>query len=866
MIRFIEPLALLALLILPLLWALALLGRHRALLRLGGVWRFWGGLLLRSILLIALALALAGAQLVLPRERLTVIFLLDRSDSLSSAQHERAEAYVRRALAALPAGDRAGLVLFGQQALIERAPAAERRLGALGALPGGARTNIEAAIQLALALLPAEGQRRIVLLSDGGANEGDARHAARVAAGRGVALEVLPLVAVAPGADASIGSLVLPPAAREGQRLSLAVDVGATFSTTARLAVYNNGAPALEQQLELAPGSRRLELALPPPTTAFNRYEVRLEAPGDTRPQNNSAQTFTYVSGPPAVLLIEGRPGAARNLSEALGAAGFQVQPVEPAAAPADLAALSAYDAVLLVEVPLDALPSATAAALPLYVRDLGRGLAMVGGENSFGAGGYHNSAIETAMPVWMYPPPQVEAPPVSIVVVIDISGSMSTWRDGVAKAQLAADGAAQIAAQLRDDDELTVIPFDSISRGAIGPLPGSRSDEAIRQLRRISPGAKGITMYDAIQDAAGYLRGTRRPVRHLITVVDGDDAEQQEGGRELVSRLRAEGITLTSIAVGDGKDVSFLRDLAALGGGRFFFTENARALPRFLDDEAKLVMRPYLIEGAFTPEAGGGGADAAMLDGVVPLPSLYGYVSSSPKQRAQVLLRTPQGDPLLAVWRYGLGRSLAWTSDFKGKWGRDLVQWRQFPQLAAQLAGWLLPPPGDGRLSVSATVSGEQLLISASAQDDAGRPARDLHVSARLLGPDNSVLPAPLRESAPGSYRALVAGLAPGAYMLQLSAADAAGQPFAALTTGASVPGSAEHGGRAADRRLLEELARIAGGRVDPPPEAVYENTPAGGGAVRDLELPLLALALLLLPLDVALRRVRVGGRIGSD
>jgi hypothetical protein len=221
------------------------------------------------------------------------------------------------------------------------------------------------------------------------------------------------------------------------------------------------------------------------------------------------------------------------------------------------------------------------------------------------------------------------------------------------------------------------------------------------------------------------------------------------------------------------------------------------------------------------------------------------------------VLLSAPHGEPVLVAWQYGLGRAVAWTSDFKGQWGKDWVAWDQFPRLSAQLLGWLLPAQGPQNLTLQATSSGGELVLVAQAQDDLGRPQTGLHLAGRLIGADGSASDVALREVGPGQYRAVVSGARPGAYLAQFVAEDARGQPFGAVTAGAVVPQSAEYRSRGANPALLDALVRGTGGRLNPLPAALFDVNGVSRGAAQEIGLPLLWLALLLLPLDVGVRRL---------
>ncbi len=852
-LSFIHQDALWLLLLLPLLWAMTLAAPRRF-----APWRAYTSLALRSLLVILLVFAVAGAQLRLPVRSVTTVFLLDTSDSISLSQRARATAYLQEALANMPPDDRAAVITFGRRATIQRQPSQLRELALLGIRSGGGATNIQEAIQLGLTLLPAEGHQRLVLLSDGGQTAGDALLASRVAAANGVPIDVVTLSSAADGLDALISAVEVPAVAREGQRLPMQLTLESTAATPARLTVTGpDGEPLVERDLQLEPGVQTLEVTLPEAPAAFNRYVVRLEAPEDARPQNNVAEAYSMVSGRPRVLLIEQAAGEADVLEQALRAAQVDASTVAADDAPATLGDLSTYDTVLLVNVPRRALPDDTVVALKSFVHDLGHGLVMVGGPESFGAGGWGDTPLEEALPVTMDIPPKVRLPPTSVTVVIDISGSMAEEENGRTKLSLAVEGAQRIASLLRDEDELTVIPFDNRERFVVGPLPGSRRDEAISALNQVELGGGGINIRDALTAAASYVRRSDRPVRHIITITDGDDTTQQAGALDIIRSLNRERVTLSAIAIGDGDHVDFIRSMPAVGGGRYFFTDRASTLPSILVSEAQSVIQPYVVEETFTPERM---LPHPALGDFEQSPPLEGYVQTTLRQTAQALLVAPDGSPLLAVWQHGLGRSVAWTSDFTGRWARAWVDWEEFPRLVAQLVSWTLPSaPSDG-LRLQASVSGGELTLTAQAEDERGELASGLVMSATLLAGDGTSHEVELREVQPGEYRGVVRDQPAGAYLVQLVARNSDGLPVGSATAGAVVPLSAEYRSQTADPELLAALAANTGGRIDPPPAAAFTPNSASAGAVQEIGLPLLWLALLLLPLDIALRRLLLG------
>lgn len=869
----------LLLLLLPL-WVLTL-----AVPRSLPDWRFWGSLSLRSLSIVALVLALAGLRFRQPTSDLGVVFLLDVSESIALSQRARAEAYVQHALSELPPNDRAGLVVFGDTAVVERLPNDSRLLGTITTLPNGTRTNIQKGIQLGLALLPAEIQRRLVLLSDGSENHGDAREAARLAAAQGVPIDVVVLSGSADGLDAQVSGLELPSAVGEGQQLRLVVHIDSrsspdtpdAFPTPARLVVEQRISPALSsppasapvpaggrhqlaaQDVVLTGQSQTFEVSLPPPTQAFNHYVVRLEVEGDARPENNAAEAFTLVQGTPRVLLVEGTPGAAEPLQHALTAADLVAERVSPDRLPGGLSSLIAYDAIILVNVPERAVSERTRVDLQTYVRDLGRGLAMVGGPQSFGAGGWRDTPVEEALPVFMDLRTEVQRqPPVSIVVIIDVSGSMGAVEQGGThtKIELAAEGAIRIAERLRDEDEIAILPFDTTAHDIVGPVPGAQRGEVIDRAATIGAGGGGINIHDALHQASVIIRKSQHPIRHIITITDGSDTVQQEGAHELVDELHAEGVTVSSIAVGDGKDVPFIEEMVQRGGGRFFLTERASEIPTLMTSEAQAVIQPLIIEGEWVPLRGAPHAVLREMD-MDKAPPLSGYVATTPKASGQVLLRSERDHPLLTVWPYGLGRSAAWTSDMQGKWASAWMGWPGFQQMATQLVAWLLPSPEMDRMTLETQADAGYLTLRAHVRTRSGAPATGLTVRGQMLASGGRSIEVDLREVAPGSYHLAVTDAPAGVYLVHLMASDAQGQPQAGVTGGAMVPFSVEYRSGSDNPALLTTLAEMTGGRNTPPPAAVYDETEQQAGLVRSFHLPLLWLALLVLPLDVAIRRI---------
>jgi uncharacterized membrane protein len=613
-----------------------------------------------------------------------------------------------------------------------------------------------------------------------------------------------------------------------------------------------------EQTVTLAGGLNDISVRVPAGEAGFRRLEVRLEAEGDSQPENNLAAAFTEVQGPPRMLLVASDASRAVNLQAALESAGVRVDLRAPDQAPASLEQLSAYAAVVLVDTAARDVPRALLEALPTYVRDLGRGLAMIGGTDSFGAGGYRRgvedktgASVEDALPVNLDPLDTGQQPNLALAVVIDRSGSMSEpgGSNGRTKLDLAKEAVYQASLGLSQRDQIGLIVFDDTADTVL-PLQKLPNTLAIEQaLSGFNPGS-GTNIRTGIAQAADAMAATNAKIKHVILLTDGIAPSNYS---DLIDQMHAAGITISTVAIGDDADPN-LADIATRGGGRYYRVQRVEDVPRVFLQETVIVAGRDIIEGKFAPSVA---LQAPVVRGLNGLPPLYGYNGTEIKQAARAVLVTPDGKPVLAQWQYGLGRAVAWTSDFKGQWGREWIGWDQFPRFVSGFADMLLPPQAAGTLTLRSSSSGSQSALELTAQDNQGHTLNDLALKGSLIDPANQSVPLTFSQVGAGRYRAVADTDAPGVYLARVAAVGTDGQPVAVATTGLVVSYSPEYGETRDNPQLLRDLAAISGGRLDPPAATIFDTPFQAVGSVREIGLPLLWLALLLWPLDIGLRRL---------
>jgi Ca-activated chloride channel family protein len=777
--------------------------------------------------------------------RTTTVFVIDHSDSVAPSMRAQADEYVRTALGRMPHGDQAAIIVFGNDAIVEQPPSRNAAWTRTTVAPPSEQTDIERALQLALAILPAETNKRIVLLSDGAETRGNAIDTANLNRAANVPIDTVSLIAPPDAEDVALVSLEAPAKAREGQQLRLMVDVESGYSTPAQLQLLLDRQPVLQTAVDLTLGINRIPISVPAPASGFHAWEARIDAPGDIVGVNNVQFGFSEIEGPPRILLIASAAERAANLNVALKAAQLNPQITTLEAVPTSLIGMDAYDVMVLVDVPFQTLPKRFVELLPVYVRELGRGLLMVGGEESFAAGGYSDTPIETMLPVTMRPRGIHIEPDVAIVLVIDRSGSMAGR-----KLDLAKEGAAQSFATLDENDQIGVIAFDLGATWVLPLQPKPSAGTFLQQVGSISPGG-GTDLRPGLEQAVDALEATEAKIKHVVLLTDGQAARNYD---DIAQQMREAGITLSTVGIEDYDP--HLRQVAPATGGRFYEVQDLNDVPQIFFDESLRIARRGIVEKEFTPVAT---FPAPSVRDLQAVPPLYGYNAVTPKETGQVILQSDDGDPLLAQWQYGLGRAAVWTSDMKGQWAKDWVRWDRFGRFASQITTDLLPAPNIEGYEADTSIEGNALVLNLQAETPGAESTSGLVVVGHILGAAGGVEELALSEVEPGRYRGSAELPEAGVYRVQVLIQSAGGQSLGVVSTGAVIPPSAEYLQRDGNLALLNTLAQRTGGRVDVTSERVWESVPGTTRQPQPLNWPLLWLAALLWPIDIAVRRLWV-------
>ena len=766
--------------------------------------RTWSRAAIAACLLIC-----AAGLAVFPRTAsLDVIAVLDRSRSVPVRAQQDTIARVAAGAHALARGDRLGVVDVAADALVsaELSENASVRLTPAGV--SDSDTNIAAGLRLARAMLPREGERRIVLFSDGRQTVGDAEREAALLAADGVRVDVGRIDTSTALGTPVVSRVAAPAYARSSEPFAVSVEITGTPGATAHLTVYRDEQPVDSRDVRLTASGTATQMLTDKQSPGIHVYRASLRSDdGD----DAGAGAVVSVSGAPSVLYVS---RSAAVLEPFLTSAGFRVARVAPDAMPRGSEALLAYDAVVLDDVSADELGSSRASDLARYVEQRGGGVLLLGGPRTLDVAGYPIGPLGPSLPVDFRPRSGQRSPAFGLVLVFDKSGSMADQASGTSKIELARQAVMRVLDVLPSSDSLGVIAFDA-NPVVVTPLaPGLRPADVAAQLETILPnGPTRIAPAAALaarwlDDAAAR---TTMSKRQILLISDGQTSPDDE--QQLRAAIAGAGVEVSTVAIGSGANRALLQQLANSTGGRAYFPSDLAELPKIVAREAarsrsgQVVEEPFVLRTATHPITAG--LDRASL------PTLAGYVVGAAKPSAASILTSHLDDPILCAWQFGLGRVAVFTAGLESSWSAPLRAWRGSGRLWAQTARWVSRGLDDRELRVVASREGTTLQFVVDAAREDARPLELTDIHASLRSPDDKMSDVPFAAAAPGRYLAKADATVAGAYTLSFSARDRQSGVEHHLVSGVFRGDEQERASSGPDDALLGRLAAATGGRV---------------------------------------------------
>ncbi len=833
-VGFDAPWFLLLLLVVPALWIFS----FRGLSGLG-----WGRrltvLILRTLVYSILVMAIAGFQMKRASDRLTVIYVLDMSLSIPKDQREAMRQYVNEVVARYRAEhpkDRVGAIVFGRDAAMEIPPFDEnmRIPQTIETHFDPEYTNLEGAMKLAEASFPEDSAKRIVLLSDGNQNLGDALRQGRAMTEKGISIDVMP-IRYPLGGDVLVEKIALPSDVRKGQPVDLRVVLNNTnahkVTGSLRIERQTDNAPVVlnpdpaAQRVELLPGKNVFSYRLNLDEPQFYKYRATFvpdQAADDVVKENNRADMFTHVRGKGRVLLIEDRNHTKEfeKFAVRLRQRNIEVDVRSTDNAFSSLAELQQYDSVILANLPrfdeganaeadkIEQLSESQVKMLISNTQHTGAGLVMLGGDRSFGNGGWQDTDLEKAMPLDFTIKNAKVVPKGAVAMIMHASetGNGNYWMKLTAKAAIESLG---------NQDYCGLMSWNGTEQWLWNPpngiitVGGSR-DMMLRRLNNMQPGDMpdfSPTMRMALQ---GFAKINDASNKLLIIISDGDPAAPPPG---LTQQYIKAGIVISTVEITSHGNTGtpIMRQLATATGGKYYFVRNNKSLPKIYQREVRRVAMPLVHNGDTVPQIVR--AEHEIVSGLTSMPVIHGYVRTTPKDHPLVELigqaPDPAGstNPVLAAWTYGLGRTVCFTTDTgDGKgWAADWLKWDNYDRLFEQMVRWSMRPSGDEQnYSVVTEMLDDKVRVIVTALDKDDNPENRLTVNGLAVDPDSKAKEFSLKQVAPGRYVGEFDAKDVGSYMVVLSPGAGKGT----LRAGVNVPYSAEFRSRETNVPLLTQLA----------------------------------------------------------
>lgn len=839
-VQFVKPVFFWLLLALPLLWF-----RFRAQPAAIVVWR--------TAILLLLTATLADPQFVTPQTRIEEapdeerIFAFDLSNSIAPSMRRWMESVAQGPLAP---DDQDRVFVFASDAAEVENWRDWLHTTARSAAIRPEKTNLEKLFANILALPPKP--RRLFLFTDGWETDGNVERLLPSLASAGI--RVFPVLPSdqPPIDNIAVARVLVPAHGNSGEAINVRVvlENQSHREIEGTLALSRNGEALKSEAVKLRPGSHLFTYEVILPDSDFIAYRARFtprRPESDVNSLDNQAMAWVSVQRKAKVLVMNGRPGAGRYLEQVLKRQGFEVASFTPDRAPPP----AGYAVVVFNNVERDQLSSAYLTSVERHVAE-GNGFLILGNEASFAPGAYRRTPIEALLPVEPRERRREEKNR-AIVLVIDKSGSMRE-EDRLLYAQ---EAARLVARQLKDNDLLGVVGFDSHPFVVFPLSPMGRIRETVdKQISRLKPGGRTYLL-PAMVEAKRQLEAQEAGTKHLIILSDGETGGSGGDYIDLVNVMTRElKITVSTVAIGSDANIPLMTRIAQYGGGFFHHTFDPSTLPQIvlkqMQDKPKDEPEP---QRDFFPAREKG---SELLAGAAQkYPAVRGYMDTDLKQGAKLDLSIPRDDrkaPLLASWRYAKGKSVALTMDLEGRSSKSWIQWSGLQPFWDKVFDWLRPaaqpiPAHETRVSFS----GNHPVLDLYVYDERSANSQFRFSVQGKNGRTEGVF----KKLAPGHYQTTLPNRGPGDYRVDLTE-EGSGRGLAYPTIGYTVPyqDNTERPRLEFNNRLLDQLAQVTGGTINP---RVSKGVPAEHVtySYQPFRNALIALVFGLFLLEIVLRRL---------
>lgn len=795
--------------------------------------------MIRSIVFSLLIFALTLPQMVIRTNDLNVVFVVDVSASMMETEKE-IYTWINNSIHEKNLTDQFAIVSVGKEANVEQSKRSNPELVQLDSdKENRTDTNLEQGIHLASSLLPNNSTGRIVVFTDGNETAGNMIEAAKLLNQQGIVLDYVPLGGHA-GTDLAMRELTVPSTLYKGEIANIQTKITSNYPTNATVRIMLNNQELMTKEIDVKEGSNQFTFSHEVNDTGLYVYKADVIAEGDTFVENNSLSAISEVKGTPKTLIVQSEKDENYSLLHALQASGVSIDMIIPEQLSSSLSEYIRYESIIFNNVSSTTISDDKMELIEQAVKDFGTGFIMTGGENSFGLGGYFDTPIETILPVEMEVKGKQELPSLGLVIVLDRSGSMEGQ-----KLSLAKEAAARSVELLREKDTLGFLAFDDRNWEIIPIGPLENKEEAMEKIRSVTVGG-GTEIYPALERAVQMLSPLELQRKHIILLTDGQSHTNKDY-YALLDEGKKTNITLSTVALGQDADKRLLESLAEYGAGRFYDVNDDTVIPSVLSRETAMVTRTYIEDNPFYPIVNFADDWKPLFDEGVP--EMNAYIAVTPKSMSKVVLSSEKEDPVLTEWQYGLGRTVAFTSDTSGEWAGNWAQWERWPDFLNNMLSRTFPSFDSEPFTINVVKGDHDAIIQLTSAISNVTP-----IEATVISESGERIDSTTKIIAPGKYE-MSMEQEPGLYFLQINQMTEDGSQKVSKT-GFTIPYSDEYLLTGTNELLLQEAAEITGGSKLIEAKEAFAQLPQKQVKKQSIVQWLLLSAFLLFFIEIAIRR----------
>lgn len=804
-------------------------------------------LLLRSMLFICIVFSLAIPQLLLPIKSVPVVFLIDRSASVKASGDDELK-WLEDSVDTKKEQDEFSVISFGGEPIIEQMMGSESiRFLKWNNEIQEENTDMETAISMGASLLSGENGGRLVLLTDGNETRGQAKNIVQLLKNRSIELDAF-LLQSDHYEDAAISEIALPPTLYEGEKAAISVIIDSNTNNNGVLRLFANNKEVATNKIQINEGKTNIPLSIEMEQTGLVTFRAEIETTKDAYAENNKLQAVSTIKTTPKILIVQNDHNV--SIQNILKNAGYKVDVYSTDKLPTALSGYLNYQTIIFNNVSATSITENQMKLMETSVKDFGVGFIMAGGDESFGLGGYFKTPIEKLLPVDMDIKGKKEMPSLGLMIVLDRSGSM----DG-SKLNLAKEAAARSVELLRESDTLGFIAFDDKPWVIVEPEPLKNKEEVVDKIRSIQPGG-GTEIYSSLETAYSKIEDLNVKRKHIILLTDGQSATNNDYN-QLIEDGKTKNITLSTVALGADADRQLLEELAATGSGRYYEVQDSTVIPSILSRETVMATRTYIEDNPFYPIIQQqDGWDSLFQSGV---PQMNAYIATTAKSQAQISIVSEKEDPILASWQYGLGKTIAYTSDLNGAWAGDWARWSNWSNFVSKMVDQTLPKYNSEAYSFSSSRENDQYSLIADSNNMSMMP-----IEATIVSDEGEEINVNTKLSAPGKYKISMPDN-PGMYFIQIKTTDEDGGT-STYQTGFSIPYSSEYLVSGNNKEWVSDLLSATNGKLLTKEKDAFRPLSESNFTKQDITVWLLLLAFFLFFIEIAIRRFGIPYKLVSN